>query len=150
MKVKLGEVALKQNITLFDEEEQPDPSLITPRLIHNVTSLALDLVSDLLSRNPESSLDSVPKEKTVSKTVFKTVEFGIQLDKLKDMQNVARVERKECHRIIVEIEKLMYEMNSLLSTDELKIYEMTATFQEILDIYLRLPHRLKPIFDHCK
>jgi hypothetical protein len=31
------------------------------------------------------------------------------------MQSIARTERKACHSIIVEIEKLMYEMNSLMS-----------------------------------
>lgn len=34
---------------------------------------------------------------------------------LKSMQGIAKDERKACHHIIVEIEKLMYEMNSVLS-----------------------------------
>ena len=34
---------------------------------------------------------------------------------LKSMQITARTERKACHQIIVEIEKLMYEMNTILS-----------------------------------
>lgn len=54
-------------------------------------------------------------EKTVEVQVFKTVDFGIIMTDLKSMQSVARTERKACHQIIVEIEKLMYEMNSLLS-----------------------------------
>jgi len=71
------------------------------------------------------------------------------------MQSVARQERKACHHIIVEIEKLMYELNSLL-TAQSEIAEApkengpTEVFGQVLDAYLKLPHRLKPIFDHCK
>lgn len=94
-------------------------------------------------------------EKIVEKVVieFKTVEFGLSIQDLKDMQNVARGERKACHHIIVEIEKLMYEMNSRLGEDcqEPQTQEETLkVFTQIMDTYLQLPHRLKPIFDHCK
>jgi hypothetical protein len=66
---------------------------------------------------------------------------------MKEMQNEARQERKSCHSIIVEIEKLMYNMSSTLSDSA---SESSGTFRAILEKYLLLPHRLKPIFDHCK
>ena len=37
------------------------------------------------------------------------------MPELKTMQTTARTERKACHQIIVEIEKLMYEMNTILN-----------------------------------
>ena len=33
MKTKLAELAVNQEITLFEEEDEPDPSLVTPKLI---------------------------------------------------------------------------------------------------------------------
>ena len=71
---------------------------------------------------------------------------------MKEMQQNAKSERQSCHRIIIEIEKLMYEMNDLLTPggQPFDINNATDVFNQILDIYLRLPHRLKPIFDHCK
>ena len=86
---------------------------------------------------------------------FKTVDFGISFQELKEMQSVARQERKACHHIIVEIEKLMYELNSLLTTQSETAEAptengSTQVFGQVLDTYLKLPHRLKPIFDHCK
>lgn len=92
-------------------------------------------------------------EKIVEKTVvqFKTIEFGLSFQDLKDMQGVARSERKACHHIIVEIEKLMYEMNTILGAQPaVNVAEASKVFSQILDTYLSLPHRLKPIFDHCK
>ena len=56
-------------------------------------------------------------EKIVEKTViqFRTIDFGMNSADLKQMQGIAKEERKACHHIIVEIEKLMYEMNSVLA-----------------------------------
>ena len=39
----------------------------------------------------------------------------MSIAELKQMQGVAKEERTACHHIIVEIEKLMYEMNSVLA-----------------------------------
>ena len=52
--------------------------------------------------------------------MFTTVQFGMNLAELKELQTAARTERKACHHIIVEIEKLMYEMNSILATPQHK------------------------------
>jgi hypothetical protein len=68
--------------------------------------MSLDMIMDLLVFSNEESTSATP--------VFKTIEFGLNFDQLKEMQNVARVERKSCHQIIVAIEKLMYDMNNLM------------------------------------
>lgn len=77
----------------------------------------------------------------------------MNLPELKEIQINARTERKACHHIIVEIEKLMYEMNSAISnpkTPEGTNQAAKQTFGKILNTYLLLPHRLKPIFDSSK
>ena len=150
IKDKLEIVAAKQRITLFDEDEVADPSLITTDLIQDIATIGLDLVSDLITYNQELSEVEV---KTVEKLVPQTVEFGITLPEVKDIQHQARQERKACHHIIVEIEKLMYEMSSLLNNtanSESNESNVNSVFSNILQTYLVLPHRLKPIFDQCK
>ena len=56
MKNKLSEIALKQKITLFDEEEDADTSLITPELIQKILSISLEITCELLDEavQPES------------------------------------------------------------------------------------------------
>ena len=49
IKVKLNSLAQAHRITLFDEEEQPDPSIITQELIQDIMSMSVDMISDLLS-----------------------------------------------------------------------------------------------------
>ena len=105
MQQKLSVMAQKQKITLFHEEEDPDTSLVTKGLIQEIMSMSLDMITDLLVFSSEEA--SLPP-------VFKTVEFGLNFEQLKEMQNVARTERKSCHQIIVEIERLMYDMNNLM------------------------------------
>ena len=133
--------------------------------------MSVDMISDLLlaASSNQVSKSSIMKgesmssaqdaskvvEKIVEKVVyqFKTVDFGMTIKDLKEMQNLARVERKACHHIIVEIEKLMYELNSILGqvTSDSPNHEGTVkVFTQIMDTYLQLPLRLKPIFDHCK
>jgi hypothetical protein len=107
MQNKLTDMAEKQKITLFHEEEDPDTSAVTKELIQEIMSMTLDMITDLLTFSGEESVQAQP--------VFKTVEFGLNFEQLKEMQNVARTERKSCHQIIVEIEKLMYDLNSLMS-----------------------------------
>ena len=80
-------------------------------------------------------------EKIVEKVViqFKTVDFGMTIKDLKEMQNLARVERKACHHIIVEIEKLMYELNSMLGqgpSDPTSHEGTVKVFTQIMDTYL--------------
>ena len=48
MKNKLSEISLKQKITLFDEEEDADSSLITTELIQKIMSISLDITCELL------------------------------------------------------------------------------------------------------
>lgn len=48
IKTKLNLLAQEQRITLFDEEEEPDPSIITPELIADIMSMSVDMISDLL------------------------------------------------------------------------------------------------------
>lgn len=48
IKSKLNQLAQEQRITLFDEEEEPDPSIITPELIQDIMSMSVDMISDLL------------------------------------------------------------------------------------------------------
>lgn len=55
MKAKLDSLALSQKITLFDEEEQPDPSLITQELLQDIMGMSLDMISDLLDAAQMSS-----------------------------------------------------------------------------------------------
>ncbi len=80
----------------------------------------------------------------------KTIDLSFTLAEIKEIQNQARADRKACHHIIVEIEKLIYEMNSILSTSIQHGDNAQSMFNTIQDTYLKLPHRLKPIFDHCK
>lgn len=162
MKGRLDQVANQQRITLFDEDEGPDSDLITPQLIQQVIQLSMDLINDLLQAQKAATADSVlieqqpPQiiEKIIEKVSiqFKTIDLGLTSAELKDMQKLAREERKACHHIIVEIEKLMYEMNTFMSQPPEKFNQANASqvFTQILDTYLSLPHRLKPIFDHCK
>ena len=42
------------------------------------------------------------------------IELGVTLPEMKELQSQGRNDRKACHSIIVGIEKLMYEMSSLL------------------------------------
>jgi hypothetical protein len=49
-------------------------------------AMSLDMITDLLAFSGE--------EPTVK---FKTVEFGLNLAELKEMQTLARTERKSCH-----------------------------------------------------
>jgi hypothetical protein len=49
IKLKLNTLAQAHRITLFDEEEQPDPSIITQELIQDIMSMSVDMISDLLS-----------------------------------------------------------------------------------------------------
>lgn len=88
MQTKLSSVAEKQKVTLFHEEEEPDTSLVTKELIQEIMSMSLDMITDLLVYSGEESTTT---------QVFKTVEFGLNSDQLKEMQNVARTERKSCH-----------------------------------------------------
>lgn len=85
----------------------------------------MDLVTDLLHTAQKATTENMlleqsqPQiiEKIVEKVSvqFKTIEFGLSQEDLKEMQKTAREERKACHHIIVEIEKLMYEMNTYVS-----------------------------------
>jgi len=56
--------------------------------------------------------------------------------------------RKAINSTIVDIETLMYEMNSLFNAQ--KNSQEYHQFQKVLESYLSLPRRLKPLFDHCK
>lgn len=58
---------------------------------------------------------------------FKTIDFGITPPELKEMQKLAREERKACHHIIVEIEKLMYEMNTLMAQSPMQFNHAGAS-----------------------
>jgi hypothetical protein len=133
MKAKINDIAVKQKITLFEEEEEPDSSLITSELVQDIMVMSLDMITDLLSAtqvaqnqtivdmgdSTQTDIQQQTKivEKIIEKKVeiFKTVDFGINMAELKAMQSTARTERKACHQIIVEIEKLMYEMNTILN-----------------------------------
>jgi len=115
------------------------------------------LISAHKANSDNTSLEQQPPqivEKIVEKisVQFKTIEFGITATELKEMQQLARNERKACHHIIVEIEKLMYEMNTFMTSapEQYNHQDAGKVFSQILDTYLSLPHRLKPIFDHCK
>ena len=79
IKAKLNQLAQEQRITLFDEEEQPDPSIITPELIQDIMSMSVDMISDLLlaaSSNQGSVTkgESMTSQKDESKVVEKIVE----------------------------------------------------------------------------
>lgn len=111
MKNKLSEISLKQKITLFDEEEDADQSLITPELIQKIISISLDITCELLD---EAVVPESPPIIQEPKTVYQAVQFGLNFVQLKEIQASGRAERKACHQIIVEIEKLMYDMNSIL------------------------------------
>jgi len=90
MQQKLSMMAQKQKITLFHEEEDPDTSLVTRGLIQEIMSMSQDMITDLL-------VFSIEESSPLSTPVFRTVEFGLNFDELKEMQNVARTERKSCH-----------------------------------------------------
>lgn len=79
MKTKLSEIAEKQRITLFDEEEEPDTSIITQDLIQQIMSISLEIVCDLLDEASQQELQ-------LPKVVFQTVQFGISIQQLKEMQ----------------------------------------------------------------
>ena len=49
MKNKINDMAIKQKITLFEEEEEPDSSLITSELVQDIMVMSLDMITDLLS-----------------------------------------------------------------------------------------------------
>lgn len=49
MKAKINDIAVKQKITLFEEEEEPDSSLITSELVQDIMVMSLDMITDLLS-----------------------------------------------------------------------------------------------------
>ena len=120
---------------------------MTQTLLEELVLVSLDAVTELSQEAVKGGLrqDSTLATKIVEKVVHKTVEFGMNLGEMKEIQSQGKQDRKACHSIIVEIEKLMYEMSSLLpnSKDE----NIGAAFQRILDTYLSLPLRLKPIFD---
>ena len=42
----------------------------------------------------------------------------------------------------------MYDLNAYISSNDMQTCK--SVFAQILETYLVLPHRLKPIFDHCK
>jgi len=52
------------------------------------------------------------------------------------MQTQARSERKACHHIIVELEKMMYDMNSILDQAEINADQSKEQFSQILSTYL--------------
>ncbi|CDW75185.1 UNKNOWN [Stylonychia lemnae] len=98
----------------------------------------------------------------------------------KELSKEGRIERKSVHQVIVDVEKFMYQMNSLFvteqmnlesfknMTDEQKIMSLKQQpqihldqrlslndkqrelFSIILETYLQLPLKLKPIFDKMK
>lgn len=147
LKSKLDGIAKKQNIYLFDEEEMPDPDLITNEMIFLTMSNALDLIQELLAYSEAKNVEEPPPKKIVSMYI----DFGITLADMKQMQQLSRGERKKCHHTIVEIEKLMYELSSIIDGGEdINIDNMKQIFSKTLETYLLLPHCLKPIFDHCK
>jgi hypothetical protein len=53
-------------------------------MVQDIVSMALDLVQDLIARDAEASFES-SMPKVLEKTVFKSVEFGISIEKLKEM-----------------------------------------------------------------
>ena len=48
------------------------------------------------------------------------VKMDIDHKEYKEMVKEGRNERKSCHSLIVEVEKLMYKMNSLLVSEQMK------------------------------
>ena len=82
MKNKLSEIALKQKITLFDEEEDADSSLITPELLQKIMSISLDITCELLDEAVTPESPAIVQE---PKTVFQTVQFGMNFVQLKEI-----------------------------------------------------------------
>ena len=148
LKQKLGSIAKKQKIYLFDEEEIPDPDLITNEMIFMTMSNSLDLIQELLTYSEVKKVEEPAPQKIVS---MQYIDFGITLAEMKQMQQLSRGERKKCHHTIVEIEKLMYELSSIIdSGEDINRDNLKQLFHKTLETYLLLPHCLKPIFDHCK
>lgn len=102
MKTKLNTMAEEQKITMWDEEEEPDSTLITQTLVQDITEISLDLVDDLIKVNTDLQRQSTQAQAETQPSSFT---LDIDMTKLKLMQAEARKERKACHHIIVEIEK---------------------------------------------
>jgi len=83
LKQRVSSIVEKQKISLFEEEdEMPDSSLVTAKLMHELTCISAELVSELLHKS-----DTIKQE-------AQSVDIGITLDELKKMQQVARQERQ--------------------------------------------------------
>ena len=70
MKNKLTVMAVNHEITLFEEDEEPDPSILTPKMLQDIAGISLDLVSDLIqlgAQNPQETQTQIV-EKVVNKT----------------------------------------------------------------------------------
>ena len=50
IKDKLNQITQKENITLFEEEEDPDESMITDDLIQDIMLMSLNLISEFLQK----------------------------------------------------------------------------------------------------
>lgn len=88
IKSTLFKLTKSHNISLFDEEDDPDSSLITNDLIHDLTLTGLDLVSDLIKHNQQLAYHI--QKQSEMKPVVKQVELGIDLPQMKEMQSKAR------------------------------------------------------------
>jgi hypothetical protein len=78
------------------------------------------------------------------------MDLGMTMSEFKEMQHKVRIERQSCHRIIVEVERLLYEMTNILQSPSFDLQQCLQLFGYITTTYLDLPLHLKPIFDHCK
>ena len=94
MKERLDMIAAAQHITLFDEDDDSnDEGEIKPELIQQIVDVSLDMTYELIV----VLLAGQPKKETKVTTVYRTIDFGLTMANLKDMQSLARGERKQCH-----------------------------------------------------
>ena len=102
-------------MSLCYEDEDPDPSLVTQELVFDCIYNSIDLISALLKANSKLfnriSGSNLPSDQGSRQD---EPSLGVSLVEMKQMQTLAKQERQSCHTIIVDIEKLMYEMNNLL------------------------------------
>lgn len=80
------------------------------------------------------------------------IKIDLTLPQVKEMAAESKADRKSCHAIIVEIEKQMYEMGNTFNKARGSggLDAVVKQFNEIQTTYLKLPLRLKPIFDYSK
>jgi hypothetical protein len=140
---RVDQIANAQQIILLDEEDDDsDSSHVTPGMMKEVVELSLRVAQELIAVKAGSGRPGV--------------QFELTLPHVKEMAAESKADRKSCHAIIVEIERQMYELGNTFSkvhgarTGGSAVEAALAQFNEIQTTYLKLPLRLKPIFDHSK